>query len=321
MKTLVVGGTGFLGQHIVTELLGRGHAVTVLARTGTPQPPASVTVHQGDLQSLDQPALDTLLAGHTGVVFAAGASARAPRGVVGPEYFHRANVEATSRLITAARTAGCTQAVVLSSYFAAADRDHPEWRLAATSPYIHSRVEQAAAAHAAAGDELSVAVLELPYVAGATPGRRSALGSMAKLARRRVGPVVFAGGTAVVSAPAVARAVAGALDARADGDFPIGTANLTWEQLVRRLAAAAGHDRIRVWRLGERVTTAACTAAGWVQRLRGLAYGFGPKQTAVLLSNNVFVDPSIAEGLGVGPDDLDAAFRDTALGSPAESLS
>lgn len=308
MKTLVVGGTGFLGQHVVAELLRRGHAVSVLARGSVPQPPADVVHHQGDIQSLGQADLDALVAGHTGVVFAAGASARVPRGMAGPEYFRQANVEATVRLTTAARMAGCDRAVVLSSYFATADREHPEWRLAATSPYIHSRVEQAAGAHAAAGDTLAVAVLELPYVAGSTPGRESSLGSMAKMARGRFGPVVFPGGTAVVSAAAVGRAVACALDDRASGDFPIGTANLSWAQLMRRLA---GREHIRSWRLGTRTTTVACTAGGWLQRLRGTEYGFGPAQTSLLLSNDVFVDLTVAQDLGVGPDDLDRAFRET----------
>lgn len=312
MKTLVVGGTGFLGHHIVADLLGRGHAVTVLARGDASRLPAEVAFQQGDIRTIGQPELDTLVAGHTGVVFAAGASARLPRGVTGADHFHKANVEATARLTTAARTAGCAGVVVLSSYFATADREHPEWRLAAGSPYIRSRVEQAAAAHAAAGDQLPVAVLELPYVAGATPGRPSSLGTMATMARSRFGPIVFPGGTAVVSAPAVGRAVGCALDNRATGDLPIGTANLTWEQLMRRLAAAAGHDRIRVWRLGRRTTVAACAAAGWWQRLRGQGYGFGPAQTSVLLSNNIFVDLKVGEDLGIGPDDIDQAFRDTA---------
>jgi nucleoside-diphosphate-sugar epimerase len=239
-----------------------------------------------------------------------------PRGTAGQQHFRQANVEATARLTTSARIAGCTRAVVLSSYFVTADREHPEWRLAATSPYIDSRVEQAAAAHAAAGDDVAMAVLELPYVAGATPGRASSLGAMAKMARGRFGPVVFPGGTAVVSASAVGRAVACALDDRAAGDFPIATANLTWAELMRRLAAAAGRERIRGLRLGPRTTTVACAAGGWLQRLRGTEYGFGPAQTSLLLSNDIFVDLTVGQDLGIGPDDLDQAFRDTALGSP-----
>ncbi len=313
MKTLVVGGTGFLGQHIVTELLRRGHAVTVLARGSVADAPGEVVFRQGDIATLGQADLDALVAGHTGVVFAAGASARVPRGVAGPSYFQRANVDATVRLITAARAAGCDRGVVLSSYFATADREHPQWRLA-DSPYIGSRVAQAAGAHAAAGDDMAMAVLELPYVAGATPGRASSLGGMARMAVRRFGPVVFPGGTAVVSADGVARAVGCALDDRADGDFPIATGNFTWPDLMRRLAVAGGRRNVRVRRLSPRTTALACTVAGWVQRLRGTEYGFGPTHTSILMSNDIFLDVAVGKDLGIGDDDLDKAFRETALG-------
>lgn len=311
MKILVVGGTGFLGYHIVCALLDRGHHVKVLARTETPHLPTAVEFERGDIQAIRQPDLDRMVAGCAGVVFAAGAAVRVPRGVATTDYFHQSNVQPTVRLITAARDAGCDRAAVLGSYFATAERQHPQRQLAARSPYIRSRVEQAAHARSAGGDQLPIAVLEIPYVAGATPGRHSALTPMARMARGRLGPIAFPGGTAVVSAPAVGRAAACALERQAVGNLPIATANLTWAELMRRLAVAAGREPTRIRSLHPTTMLVFCTLANWLRRAQGVTPGLDPVQVGRLLSTNVFVDLRVTEDLGVGPDDLDQALRDT----------
>ena len=43
-RTVVLGGTGFLGYHAVIELLGRGHRVTVLALDLPAQDPTRIPV-------------------------------------------------------------------------------------------------------------------------------------------------------------------------------------------------------------------------------------------------------------------------------------
>ncbi|MFL6275948.1 MAG: NAD-dependent epimerase/dehydratase family protein [Blastocatellia bacterium] len=49
MKTLVIGGTGYIGTHAVEELLRRGHEVAILARGETPSHlPAAVRHIKGD---------------------------------------------------------------------------------------------------------------------------------------------------------------------------------------------------------------------------------------------------------------------------------
>ena len=56
MKALVIGGTGFLGQYIVDELLESSHQIAVLSRSPdkATRPLASdVEVVEGDVNSLD----------------------------------------------------------------------------------------------------------------------------------------------------------------------------------------------------------------------------------------------------------------------------
>lgn len=52
MRVLVLGGTGFIGRHIVQRLLASGHNVTVFSRTPGPDTPAGATVILGDRNRL-----------------------------------------------------------------------------------------------------------------------------------------------------------------------------------------------------------------------------------------------------------------------------
>src|SRR5215216_2562286 len=57
MKLLIIGGTRFLGRHLVTEALSRGHEVTLFNRGNHPSPAAVESIHgdrynDGDLEKL-----------------------------------------------------------------------------------------------------------------------------------------------------------------------------------------------------------------------------------------------------------------------------
>jgi uncharacterized protein YbjT (DUF2867 family) len=49
MRVLVTGATGFVGDHLVPELVAAGHEVRVLVRSDDYDPPEGVAVHRGDL--------------------------------------------------------------------------------------------------------------------------------------------------------------------------------------------------------------------------------------------------------------------------------
>ena len=119
MKVLLTGGAGFIGQHVMRELTGRGHAVRVLDSLradvhGGPRwtPPAGVDLHVADVR--DRAALDTALAGVEAVLHLA---AKVGLGVdVGdlPDYAS-SNDAGTAELLAGMARAGVKRLTLASS--------------------------------------------------------------------------------------------------------------------------------------------------------------------------------------------------------------
>ncbi|MDT5037186.1 MAG: hypothetical protein QOE03_2371 [Micromonosporaceae bacterium] len=313
VRALVVGGTGFLGQHVVGELRRRGHRVTVLVRTPGAEPVDGVETRTGDATELTVEAWADLLAGHDGPVFAAGVDDRVVPPAPAADFLARVNVTPLRRLMHAAVRAGCSRAVVLGSYFTTMNRQRPDLRLAQRHPYIRSRVEQMRAARAAAGVRVPVACIEIPFVVGRASGRRSVFAPAVPWLASRVPLVAPRGGTAVVSSRAVAEAVVGAFERAAGGDFPVVEENLSWHELLRRLAEAAGRrPPVRVWTLPRPFLSGPARAVGWAHRLRGREPGVAAAHVAELFTQDLFLDPAVSrDELGVSVRGLDEPLRDT----------
>jgi dihydroflavonol-4-reductase len=111
-KTLVTGGTGFVGRAVVTELLAAGRAVRVLARQK--EHPAlqglDVELAPGDLR--DEDSLKRAVAGCTSL-FHVAADYRL--WVPDPETMYAVNVDGTRNLLAAAAAAGVTRVVHTST--------------------------------------------------------------------------------------------------------------------------------------------------------------------------------------------------------------
>jgi dihydroflavonol-4-reductase len=294
---LVVGATGLLGQPLVAELRRRGHTVTgVSRRQGT------------DVTRLSVAEWAALMDGQDGVIFATGVDDRFTPRAPASAHFTAGNVTPIERMMRA----GCRRAVILGSYFLTMNRRWPELRLPERHPYIASRVAQERVAREAG---VPVATIEIPFVAGAAPGRRSVFAPALPLFASRVPLAVPPGGTAVVSSRAIAEAAAGAFERSADGAFPVAEANLSWADLVRRLAELTGRrPPVRVRRLPPAVLDAALRLSEVGYRLRRREPGMSPAHLTEFFTRDLFVDPAIArDRLGVEIRDIDAALRETVL--------
>lgn len=111
MRVAVTGGCGFIGSHVVDQLLSAGHQVAVVDLSDRwPNPAAAY--HRADL--FDGPALAAALAGADAVFHLAGAAdvnviAADPAAAV------RLNVEGVARVLDAARQAGCRRVLLAST--------------------------------------------------------------------------------------------------------------------------------------------------------------------------------------------------------------
>lgn len=118
MKTLVTGGAGFIGSHLVEALLDAGHSVRVLdnffsgKRENLQNVAGKIELIEGDVRSLE-----TCKAACEGMdrVWHLGAVGSVPRSVADPITSHEANLTGTLNMLVAARDAGVRRLVFASS--------------------------------------------------------------------------------------------------------------------------------------------------------------------------------------------------------------
>lgn len=111
MKTLVSGGAGFIGSHLVERLLGDGNQVVVLDNfsTGRPQDLAHLRMHPAlhihQVDVADHVAIRPLFEG-VETVFHLAALADIVPSIQHPLDYHHANVDGTVSVLEAARRGG-----------------------------------------------------------------------------------------------------------------------------------------------------------------------------------------------------------------------
>ncbi len=315
-RTVILGGTGFIGYHAVLELCRRGHRVTVFALDLPADDllPAGVELTLADLDASSDDELRALLAGQDNLVFAMGADDRVLPAAPAYAFFHRANVVSTERVVRLARQAGLRRAVICGSYFAYFERTQPHLALAEHHPYIRARRDQARAA-LEAGQGMVITVLELPYIFGGMPGR---VPLWAPLVRYVASPwplFYTAGGTSMVTVERVAEAVAGACER--DGHsacLPVGDQDLSWRSFVETLSRLVGKNQRMIT-----VPASLVRAGAWFfmlyTRLLGKEHGLNPVRFIDMQTRETTIDAgelaASRDLLGFGTGGLEAAFERT----------
>jgi UDP-glucose 4-epimerase len=146
MRALVTGGAGFIGSHIVEELLRGGASVRVLDNFSSGKR-ENLAAFQGDLEILEGDLRDAQAikaATHDmNLVFHLGAFVSVPQSMAEPEACFAINVAGTVTLLEAARQAGVRKVILSSSTAVYGDPDKfptdEETPLRPLSPYALSK--------------------------------------------------------------------------------------------------------------------------------------------------------------------------------------
>ena len=314
MKVFMIGGTGLLGSEAARQLLARGHAVSAIALPPLPEGaalPEGMEIAFGNYLEMTDEELRARFAGCEGFVFAAGVDER----VEGPApiyaLYERYNITPLARLLRIAKACGVRHAAVCGSYFSYFAKIWPEKALCAWHPYIRSRIDQEAMALAFADGDFDVAILELPYIFGAQPGRRPVWVFLVELIRSMKRITLFPkGGTAMVTVRQVGEAIAGALEQNRGGNcYPIGYDNLTWPELLKIVHKYMGCPDKRILTVPDWMYALGCRGLMRAQARAGHEGGLHLVRFADVMCREAFIDRSLGcDRLGVTPDDIDAAI-------------
>jgi hypothetical protein len=203
---------------------------------------------------------------------------------------------------------------VLGSYFVYFDRIWPKLKLKEHHPYIRSRVEQEKAAIEAGGKDMSVCILELPYIFGSMPGRKPIWKPLITYIRST--PVVFYthGGTNCISVEHIAESIAGALEkGRARASYVIGDENLTWVEMLRKISQSMGREK-PIISLPNWLAIMAGAFIKLLHYLQGREGGLDPIALIKLQTAMTFFDPTPSKkDLGYRSGGLDEALKKTII--------
>lgn len=293
-STLVIGGTGFIGYHIVGELLRREFAVSVLTRNPDKHRhlfPDNVHYVQGDLDQLTVEQLAEKLKSFDKLVFAAGIDERTEPIGDAWEFFEHANVDSCEKVFRAAQQSNITHAVLLSSIFLQVHHQHPELKLAERHPYIHSRVEQHRVSEALANHHFVLTTLEVPWVFGTAPHISSQWNSLITYVRSATPLMVCRGGANVVAVQTVAEAVAGALSYPTQSlRLPVGDLDVSYQQLVELLCQYADRRDVQIRNVKEDFFRQIMGAGGLFRKLFNIPAGLDITHLPELLMRDIHVD-------------------------------
>ena len=249
-RYLVTGATGFLGRHLVAELVARGHTVVALVRNKTVDLP-SATLREGDV--MDRLSVERALAGCDGVFHCAGKVSRNPEDA---ELLHKLHVEGTKNVIATAKAAGVRRFVLASTSGTIAVSEDPD-RVATEDdeapigllsrwPYYRSKLfaERAAleenGAEIDGGGSLEVVSVNPTLLLGPGDVNGSSTEDVRLFLERKI-PAVPPGGMSYVDARDAAKAMALAMEKGIGGRrYLIGACNLTVKEFFARLERVSG---------------------------------------------------------------------------------
>jgi dihydroflavonol-4-reductase len=247
---LVTGGTGFLGEHVVAELLRHGHTVRAMARTGSPVlEELGAEVIRGDVVG-DREILAGAVAGTGAVFHLAGVVSRDPDE---GQRMMRTHVDGTRAVLEAMAAARVPRMILASTSGTVAVSDRDEVldetagyaeEIVAAWPYYVSKIYQERLAFQLGRDlGIDVVAVNPSLLLGPGDRRLSSTGDVRRFLQRRHSiflATVPRGGINFVDVRDAAAATVAALERGRPGErYLLGGPNWTMEEFFGRLSRAA----------------------------------------------------------------------------------
>jgi dihydroflavonol-4-reductase len=246
MKTLIVGGTGFVGGYTALHFQRFGHDVTIMSRS---RPKGTSKLN--DLRFIQGNYVEDdfnggRLEGFDSLVFCAGSDLGnfpSDGSVTREEFFERCNIIGIPRFFEQARRAGISRTVYMGSFYS-----YIAPQVIETNPYVRSRHLADEAIRALSSPSFNVCSCALPWIVGYIPGFRvDHWTAFAKYAKGELnGAPEFAppGGANFMTCQSVAEAMLGGLERGQSGKaYLIGDINLSWKEFFELWFKAAGRPR------------------------------------------------------------------------------
>ena len=317
MKTLVTGGTGFLGRHLVRQLVDAGEQVRVLSRqVDLELADMGVEFVEGSLNDSDD--VKRAVDGVSHVYHCAGLVERDPKHA---HRMYELHVDGTRRLLDALRHQKVEKIVVASTSgtvgvgtdasFLANDESPVAEHLVRHWPYYLSKIYQERVCERYFRDYgLPIVLMRPTLLLGPGDTRESSTGDVVLFMRKKI-PTVLQGGMSYVDARDAAAAFILAMQHAAPGSsYLLGATNLTIADFFKRLEEVTGIRAPRI-PLPREAAMAGAKLMDTAMRVFGQRASVDP--VSVDMGGHYwYIDSSRAKrDLGWEPRDAFATLRDT----------
>jgi len=240
-RYFITGATGFLGAHLVAQLIEREHEVVALCRGEAPDlTKLGATVRRGDV--LDGGSVADAAAGCDGAFHCAG---KVSRDTTDADAMYRVHVDGTKTTLDALERIGVSRVIVASTSGTVAISEDPDevrnedaetpMGAIARWPYYRSKLYAERAALERNKDGFEVISVNPSLLLGPGDARGSSTEDVRKFLERKI-PFCPAGGMAFVDARDAATAMILAMDKGKPGQrYLVNGANMTIETFFGRL--------------------------------------------------------------------------------------
>ncbi|NRB37542.1 MAG: NAD(P)-dependent oxidoreductase [Pseudomonadales bacterium] len=325
MHTLVIGGTGFIGFHIVKRLLEQGHEVSLLCRSNNSAKQLfndEVRYIEGDLNLFRDLPFDTLFDGIDAVIYAAGVDERTES--IGDPYifFYKENVTCCINFIEKAKQHGLKKAVILGSMFSYFDQQQPALNLSKHHPYIRSRTTQRDHALALADKNFQVNVAEIPFVFGTSPNHSAVAKRMINYVRLATPLLSIEGGINAISVKSLAQGIVGMLEhIDVSCALPIGDKNLSWVELTEAISQLVNETPKPIKIIQSNLLTNLSHVGAHLQDMMGLQSGLDQHHISDIIKLEAYFDSQpIKDQLHYEGGDFQAALEETVAANPESAI-